>query len=91
MQNFLSLPEITVRILVRPTIGHLLYWRQFLVKRISGCVKVMTPQRVAQKTFDSSFPVMALNRSGNANDRKYPKPKEDICINWPTVLQELLG
>ena len=62
-----------------------------LVKRISGCVKVMTPQKVAQKTFDSSFPVMALNRSGNANDRKYPKPKEDICINWPTVLQELLG
>ena len=62
-----------------------------LVKRISGCVKFMTPQRVAQKTFDSSFPVMALNRSGNANDRKYPKPKEDIRIKWPTVLQELLG
>ena len=31
------------------------------------------------------------DRSGNANDRKYPKPKEDIRIKWPTVLQELLG
>ena len=54
------------------------YWRQFLVRRISGCVKVVTPQRVAQKNFDSSFPFMALNKSGIANDRKYPKPKEDI-------------
>jgi len=28
MQNFFRLPEITVRILVRPTIGHLLYFVQ---------------------------------------------------------------
>ena len=31
-----------------------------------------------KKTLTHSFPFMALNKSGNANDRKYPKPKEDI-------------
>ena len=70
MQKFFRLPEITVRILVRPTIGHLLYTLLFVwIERQDYSVHMSSVLQV-QQLYTAGIPLLQWPFIGNNRTRK---------------------